>query len=666
EVTERNLKGIRLTPSCPVLTHVLFADDTVVFGKASIEEASKVKEILARYSAVSGQRVNEEKSAVFFSKNTPEELCVATETFHFLIDRMMSKAANWKSLLLSQGGKEVLAKAVLQAIPSYVFSCFMLPDGLLKKMDGVVAKFWWTGDVNRRGIHWCAKDRLTSAKQVGGLGFRSFKEFNLSHLAKLCWRIIQQPEALWVRVLKALYFPRNDFISAKGHHRPSWIWGSIIKGREALLKGLRKHVGNGEETSLDEPWFPGAANFRCPTSGQEGRRIAEFIMQDTRQWDVSKLREIFAEHVVQEIRKLPIGPVNMRDKWIWHHDAKGAFTIKSCYRFLKKGGTGAANRPDYQQQEWKWLWRLSMPPKVKFFIWKVCSNLLATRENLIKRKCANNPICPMCSNEDESVFHLLFACERTKVVWRELQPGISPPTPQQQISGWFQTLLQNGQQERCIRAALCCWVIWKSRNEWCFQQVSPSEQGMKVRLYAEISLWECGKNHDQRISGAGNVDGEPRHQPHVDQEPRNHKWRFLCDGSFKGEIQEAGVGIIVVNPEGRIVDGVACHLLCRDSIVAEAYAVLIACKLATRGGVEAEVWSDCRQVARACVDTEEVSPWECSTIVEEIRELLMRTPLVSIVNCERRRVAVADNIAKKARDGRLEINWVERIVGSVI
>ncbi|CAN1179048.1 Uncharacterized mitochondrial protein AtMg00310 [Linum perenne] len=211
---------------------------------------------------------------------------------------MICKAGNWKSLLLSQGGKETLAKAVLQAAPSYVFSCFMLTDTLLKKMDAVVAKFWWSGDVNRKAIHWCSKERLTSTKQNGGLRFRSFKEFNLAHLTKLCWRIIQQPEALWVRVLKVLYFPRTDFMRATGHHKPSWIWSSILKGKEALIKGLRKNVGNGRDTCFAEAWFLGASDFRCQSSVGSECRIADCIKQDTRQWDVVKLRAMFDEPIV--------------------------------------------------------------------------------------------------------------------------------------------------------------------------------------------------------------------------------------------------------------------------------------------------------------------------------------------------------------------------------
>ncbi|CAN1764818.1 Putative ribonuclease H protein At1g65750, partial [Linum perenne] len=161
------------------------------------------------YFVVSSQKVNEEKSAAFFSKNSPNKVSrevsatlgvsndvkfgkylglpaewgrSKSETFHFLIERITSKACHWKSLLLSQGGKETLATAGLQASPSYVFSYFMLPDHVLSKMVSLVARFWWSGDVNWKSIHWCSMDRLTNVKRIGGLGFISFREFNLAHL----------------------------------------------------------------------------------------------------------------------------------------------------------------------------------------------------------------------------------------------------------------------------------------------------------------------------------------------------------------------------------------------------------------------------------------------------------------------------------------------------
>ncbi|CAN1817212.1 hypothetical protein LINPERHAP1_LOCUS27982, partial [Linum perenne] len=114
------------------------------------------------------------------------------------------------------------------------------------------------------------------------------------------------------------------------------------------------------------------------------------------------------------------------------------------------------------------------------------------------------------------------------------------------------------------------------------------------------------------------------------------------------------------------LDGVACRFLCREAVVAEAYAVLTACKLAAREGVEAEIWSDCLAVTNACCNRDEISPWECSAIVEEIKERVGESTMISIVKCDRSSVSVADRIAKQAREKRLEPNWISPLLGCYV
>ena len=46
-------------------------------------------------------------------------------------------------MMLSRAGKEVLIKAVAQAIPTYTMSVFQLPSKLCEELDGLYARFWW-------------------------------------------------------------------------------------------------------------------------------------------------------------------------------------------------------------------------------------------------------------------------------------------------------------------------------------------------------------------------------------------------------------------------------------------------------------------------------------------------------------------------------------------
>lgn len=66
-----------------------------------------------------------------------------------------------------------------------------------------------------RGIHWKSWAFLTTNKSEGGMGFKDFEVMNSAMLAKQAWRVIHFPDALWVRILKASYFPNTDFVRAK-------------------------------------------------------------------------------------------------------------------------------------------------------------------------------------------------------------------------------------------------------------------------------------------------------------------------------------------------------------------------------------------------------------------------------------------------------------------
>ena len=69
-----DIHGFSLCRRDPKLTHLLFADDSLLFCKATMEECGKVLEILNMYEGSSGQKVNRSKTSIFFSKSTSAEM----------------------------------------------------------------------------------------------------------------------------------------------------------------------------------------------------------------------------------------------------------------------------------------------------------------------------------------------------------------------------------------------------------------------------------------------------------------------------------------------------------------------------------------------------------------------------------------------------------------
>lgn len=67
EVGRNNqISGISICRGCPIITRLFFADDSLLFCKANTQEGKNLVEILGKYEATSGQKVNTDKSNIFF------------------------------------------------------------------------------------------------------------------------------------------------------------------------------------------------------------------------------------------------------------------------------------------------------------------------------------------------------------------------------------------------------------------------------------------------------------------------------------------------------------------------------------------------------------------------------------------------------------------------
>ena len=74
EARNHLLTGISISWNCPNITNLFFADDSILFYKAKTEECQELKQIFRRYEDAFGQKINTNKSSVFFSPNTHQDL----------------------------------------------------------------------------------------------------------------------------------------------------------------------------------------------------------------------------------------------------------------------------------------------------------------------------------------------------------------------------------------------------------------------------------------------------------------------------------------------------------------------------------------------------------------------------------------------------------------
>ncbi|XP_040987655.1 uncharacterized mitochondrial protein AtMg00310-like [Juglans microcarpa x Juglans regia] len=261
--------------------------------------------------------------------------------FQHIVEKVCRKLENWKVKFLSQAGKEILIKVVVQAIPTYSMNVFLLPRTLCNKLNSLISNFWWGTNDKTAKIHWKGWDSLSKNKVAGGLGFRDLLAFNSALLAKQVWRILKNPTALAAKVLKAAYFPNSSILQAKVGSKPSYTRKSISLAINTVKEGMIWRIANGEDVKIwQDKWIP-TNNSRKVMSPikilSSNAKVTELIDPNTRWWNMQLLHDIFWIEDKQQIIRIPIAQTtHLRDNIAWKYTSNGCFTVKSAYQLCKQ------------------------------------------------------------------------------------------------------------------------------------------------------------------------------------------------------------------------------------------------------------------------------------------------------------------------------------------
>jgi ribonuclease HI len=573
-----DIHGVSISRYGPKLSHLFFADDSLLFCKANVQECQKVLDILSLYERASGQSINKAKTTLFFSKSTPAAdqadiirfLGVPVlksyekylglpsfigrskmKSFAFIKDRVWLKLQGWKERLLSQAGREILIKAVVQAIPTYSMSCFRLPDRLCHELEGLMRRFWWGHGDNKRKICWIKWKSLCQPKSWGGMGFRGLKQFNTALLGKQVWRLMTEKDSLFYKVFQAKFFPRGSIMEAKENSRGSFAWKSILGARQLIRSGMWWRVGDGSQVKVwGDSWLPTLSAPKlispCP-SPLTDLTVEKLIDPNTHSWALGNYEPYLLPFEVAEISRIPLSLCGARDALVWPASSDGLFSVRSAYRLLlnqEVSLTPSSSSNDFMRRLWKSIWSLPVTPKVRNFLWRACGESLPTSLNLWKRKVIVAPICDQCQGSPEDALHALWSCPIVARVGQK-ENWLSPLFSRNflDFTDVVSAILEMGPMCQAALFGFLAWSIWQVRNKRRLNQGGVDLEGVNQRAYCLASEFS-----------AGLVNQLPRPAP-----PRCLRWsppppgyvKVNYDGAVFLETMEASLGVVIRDELGR-------------------------------------------------------------------------------------------------------------------
>uniref|UniRef100_A0A803PDZ2 Reverse transcriptase domain-containing protein n=1 Tax=Cannabis sativa TaxID=3483 RepID=A0A803PDZ2_CANSA len=166
------IKGFKIGRHGPVVHHLMFANDIMLFGQASLKEAKAFQDCIATYCECSG----------------------------------------WKAKLLSSVGRACLIKSVGSTLSNYIASFDVIPTSTTNKIDKAFGVIWWGDTEEKRVLHCVAWEKFCKPKTHGGLGFRTTEATNQAFLMKWAWKFMTGEASLWKHVMEAKYLKNHNFL----------------------------------------------------------------------------------------------------------------------------------------------------------------------------------------------------------------------------------------------------------------------------------------------------------------------------------------------------------------------------------------------------------------------------------------------------------------------
>ena len=162
-----------------------------------------------------------------------------TKDWQPVVEKVEKRLGGWRGRLLFRGGRLILVKAVLSAIPTYFMSAFRMPAGVWQRIESAMQSFFSRGADPGRGSALVAWSSVCRPFADGGLGIHHLQHVNSALLCKWVTRVMQPSDDLITHLLWESYRSTLDWD----------VWAAPRRGDSPVMAGLR------EIFSLVRPFF---------------------------------------------------------------------------------------------------------------------------------------------------------------------------------------------------------------------------------------------------------------------------------------------------------------------------------------------------------------------------------------------------------------------------
>ncbi|PKU79643.1 Putative ribonuclease H protein [Dendrobium catenatum] len=511
--TNQHFSGISLGNTA--ITHLLYADDLLVFSKANIDEAACLKDILARFAASSGLTISPAKSSILFSKNCHlcEDICnllniqqtlrpirylglpifskkLTQLDYQPLITKITKALEGRKAKLLSFGGRiQFLRYTIFNSI-AYWIRGSIIPKYCLKSLNKLCSRFLFGRDIAVRKLRLIAWKDTCVPKTNGGLGLPSLDSLSYSFSCSMIWRFLNNNGLLfncWRDLYNSLWSPNPK------HTSPYWKQLCIIAHQLKHCLQLRIHP-NCNFSLIWDPWcFEKSLveladpHANCNWLDDFNREIISLIISNGN-WDVPVS---WPQNIKDMIASIPIW--NVDTGCLWNNSVKVSNKLFSN-EFFKQHSVVSWHR---------FVWHKHSSIRFSSFGWLAVKNGLKTADNLFKREIMMNNSCIFCQDSRESHSHLFFECDFSFRIMILLIPQSQTLLFRPNLLQTFEFVEEISDSNEmlyfyCLMINSTIYYIWRARNDMIFgnfiQCQTTVSRKIKKAIAAKLEKWKNGSN----------------------------------------------------------------------------------------------------------------------------------------------------------------------------